>query len=118
PTRVAYVRAWQATDGRAARERQIELVMRVGRALDHHTRSLVLRAGLKAMRAPARAAGMAQLQVFLEAGFDAFGAMRGSAEFLATIEAREGALVRRLFEPSALEAAAAPQAGDPLAQLP
>jgi hypothetical protein len=118
PTRAGYVQAWQATGDGAGRARQIELVMRIGRSLDRHTRSFVLRASLKAMRGPARAAGMAALQAFLEAGFDAFGSMRGAADFLATIERREGALVRRLFEPGALAAAPAPAADDVLAQLP
>jgi len=117
--RPAYVRAWQATGEATARGRQIELVMRVARALDRHTRSRVLRASLKAMRGPARAAGLAALQAFLETGFDAFGAMRGAGEFLAVIETREAALVRRLFEPSALaDAIAGPVTGDPLEQLP
>ncbi len=119
PSRAAYVRAWQASGDRAGRERQIELVMRVGRSLDRHVRSLVLRASLKAMRAPARAAGMAALQSFLEAGFDSFAAMRGAAEFLATIEKRENALASRLFDPAAAAAASRPLAGDDvLAQLP
>jgi hypothetical protein len=119
PSPASYVRAWQATGEAATRARQIELVMRVGEALDRHTRSLVLRASLKAMRGPARAAGMGALQGFLEAGFEAFGAMRGAAEFLATIQSREGALAKRLFEPDAVSAATAkPSPDDVLAQLP
>jgi hypothetical protein len=114
----AYVRAWQATGEPQARERQIERVMAVGRSLDRHVRSLVLRASLKAMRGPARAAGLGTLQAFLEAGFDAFAAMRGADEFLRTVERRERALGARLFEPAAARAAAAPAAGDPLADLP
>jgi hypothetical protein len=119
PTRASYVRAWQATGEPQARARQIELVMSVGEALDRHTRSFVLRASLKAMRGPARAAGMGALQTFLEAGFDAFGAMRGAREFLATIHARETALMTRLFDPTAVAAATAPPASDDvLTQLP
>jgi hypothetical protein len=119
PSRAAYVRAWQATGEPQARARQIELVVSVGRALDRHTRSFVLRASLKAMRGPARAAGMGALQTFLEAGFDAFGAMGGAREFLGAIETRETALAQRLFEPSALDAAAsAPSGDDALGQLP
>jgi len=91
----------------------------VGRSLDRHTRSRVLRASLKAMRGPARAAGLGALQAFLETGFDAFGAMRGAREFLATIETRETALVERLFQPDAVAAATGDVASDdPLAQLP
>lgn len=119
PSRAGYVRAWQATGEPAARARQLELVMRIGQALDRHTRSFVLRASLKAMRGPARAAGMAALQTFLEAGFDAFGAMRGADEFLATIAASESALSARLFEAGAVAAATTSLASDDLlAQLP
>ena len=119
PTRRSYVRAWQATGESAARARQIELVMSVGEALDRHTRSFVLRASLKAMRGPARAAGMGALQTFLEGGFDAFGAMGGAKEFLATIRVRETALIARLFDPSAVAAATGPLAADDvLVQLP
>jgi hypothetical protein len=92
----------------------LELVMRVGRSLDRHTRSLVLRASMKAMRGPARAAGLGELQAFLETGFDAFGAMRGAREFLATIETRETALVERLFQPDAVASATGSIAPDDL----
>ncbi len=119
PSRASYVRAWQATGEPAARAREIELVMRVGEALDRHTRSFVLRASLKAMRGPARAAGMGALQTFLESGFDAFGAMGGAKEFLAAIQGRETALVARLFDPAAVAAATGlPAQDDLLAQLP
>ncbi len=119
PSPASYVRAWQGTGEPAARARQIELVMSVGEALDRHTRSFVLRASLKAMRGPARAAGMGSLQTFLEAGFDAFGAMRGAGEFLAVIQSREAALAKRLFEPDAVSAVTAtPAPDDALAQLP
>jgi hypothetical protein len=119
PTRASYLRAWQATGEPAARARQIELVMRVGEALERHIRSFVLRASLKAMRGPARAAGMGALQTFLEAGFEAFGAMRGAEEFLATIHARETALASRLFDPAAVAAATGSLTPDDvLTQLP
>ena len=119
PSRAAYVRAWQGTGEPAARTRQVELVMHVGEALDRHTRSFMLRASLKAMRGPARAAGMGALQSFLEAGFDAFVAMRGASEFLATIHSRETALAKRLFEPDAVSAATGTLAPDDvLSQLP
>ncbi len=116
PGRAGYIRAWQATGEPASRARQVELVMAVGRALDRHVRSFVLRASLKAMRGPARAAGMSALQSFLEAGFDAFGSMGGATDFLAAIETRESALARRLFDPAA--AGATPADDDPLAKLP
>ena len=61
-----------------------------------------LRMMLKMMRGPAAAAGLGSLQRFLESGFDTFAAMAkssGGAEgFLNTIEARESALIRMLFD--------------------
>lgn len=93
----AYGRAWRAVGQAETRERQIALLLQVGQALDRHTRSRLLRASLHMMRGPARAAGLQALQHFLEAGFDAFGAMGGAQEFLQTIAARERALAAALF---------------------
>lgn len=119
PQRVDYVRAWQAAGRPDARVRQIELVLAVGVALERYTRNPVLRASLRIMRGPARAAGMASLQQFLEGGFDAFAAMKGAKEFLSSIEAAERGLAERLFEPSAVADATRPlRADDVLGQLP
>lgn len=119
PDRASYARAWQATGEPQTRARQLELVMSVGRALDRHTRSFMLRASLKAMRAPARAAGMADLQRFLESGFEAFGAMGDAVDFLCAIEARESALARGLFEVRTVAGATDFRPADEvLAQLP
>jgi len=92
-----YVRAWQATAQSGGRERQIELMLSVGRALDHYTRHPVLRHSLRLMRGPARAAGLASLQKFLETGFETFREMRGADDFLSTIATRERALAAMLF---------------------
>jgi hypothetical protein len=110
-----YLRAWQATSGRADRERQIDLMLSVGRALDGYTRNPVLRHSLKLMRGPARAAGLGALQHLLERGFDTFAGLRGADPFLAVITQRERALAARLFD------ADDPQPSspdDPLVQLP
>ena len=92
-----YGRTWRTVGQPALRERQIALLLEVGSALDRHTRSRMLRASLHVMRAPARAAGLADLQNFLEAGFDAFGAMQGAGEFLRIIGERERRLAAELF---------------------
>ena len=92
-----YALAWRTVGQPAQRERQIGLLLDVGAALDRHTGSRVLRASLQMMRGPARAAGLSALQAFLESGFDAFGAMRGAAEFLQHIADRERALAAALF---------------------
>lgn len=92
-----YIEAWQRTGETAARERQIALTLEVGGALDRLTRKPMLRRTLQLMRGPARAAGLDDLQQFLERGFDTFQAMRGAQEFLDLVGARERALAEALF---------------------
>ncbi len=96
-TAAAYAAAWRHTGQRASRERQIDLMLDVGRALDVYTRRPLLRHSLRAMRIPARAAGLSALQAFLEKGFETFRAMRGAQEFLAQIALRERAMAASLF---------------------
>ena len=98
----AYVRAWQGTGRPEDRRSQIELILQIGAALDRYTRNPVLRGALRMMRRPAQAAGLGELQRFLEAGFDTFGGMRGSTEFLATVRERESALCAALFDSAAI----------------
>jgi hypothetical protein len=93
----AYIAAWQATGRAPDRERQIALTLAVGQSLDGLTRNPLVRHSLRMMRAPARAAGLGELQNFLENGFDAFKAMRGAQEYLADIGSRERELARALF---------------------
>lgn len=82
---------------KADRERQIELVGRIGSALDRLARKPLIPAALRLMETPARAAGLGALQEFLADGFEAFRNMRGADEFLATIAARETLINDRLF---------------------
>lgn len=92
-----YIRAWQATGRAAERRNQIDLTLRVAGQLDRFTRKPLLRHSLRLMRGPAKAAGLTELQRFLEAGFDTFREMRGAQEFMALVEAREQALAAALF---------------------
>lgn len=94
----SYIRAWQAVGRPDDREQQIALTLAVGTALDRLTRNPLLRHSLHMMRVPARAAGLSDLQQFLEAGFDTFKAMKGAAGFLDTVATRERALAHALFE--------------------
>lgn len=110
-----YLRAWQASGGRGERERQIDLMLAVGRALDGYTRNPVLRHSLKVMRGPARAAGLGALQKLLERGFDSFAGLRGAEPFLNVITQRERALAARLFD---ADDAQPDSPDDPLVQLP
>ena len=95
-----YIAAWQAVGRPADREAQIVLMRRVADALDVYTRNPLLRHSLRLMRAPARLAGLPELQAFLEAGFDTFGAMHGAKDFLDTVVGRERALAAWLFAAS------------------
>lgn len=92
-----YANAWRTVGEPASRNRQIDLMVAVGSALDRYTRSLLLRQSLKVMRRPAQAAGLGALQQFLERGFDTFRAMRGAEDFLQLIATRERALAAALF---------------------
>lgn len=93
-----YCRAYRAMDNRAARGLQIQLIGQFGAAIDVYVGKPLLRTALTMMRHPARAAGLAVLQEFLERGFTAFRKMHGAAEFLATIDRRERALMNAIFE--------------------
>jgi hypothetical protein len=110
----AYIAAWHATGGPDQREQQVRLTLTIGEELDRLTRRSMLLATLRMMRGPARAAGLAQLQQFLETGFNTFRDMRGAGEFLACIGTRERALCAALFDPAAAAAAAAAAPPAPL----
>lgn len=119
PSPARYAGAWQATRLPELRQQQIDLTLAVGQALDGYTRKPLLRQALRMMRAPANAAGLSELQHFLETGFDTFKAMKGAQHFLSTVREREERLASALFrcDPAALNAAC-PAGDDPLGQLP
>jgi hypothetical protein len=96
-TEADYARAYRKAGLRRLRLHQIDLIEKVGRALDagvHHHGVVRLR---KASRLPAKLAGLAQLQTFLERGFDAFAKLGGAGPFLDRITGREREASRRLF---------------------
>jgi len=93
----SYAAAWRTVGRPAERERQIALMLDVGRALDRYTRNVLLRQSLRLMRGPAHAAGLGELQAFLERGFDTFREMRGAEGFLGLIAERERELAASLF---------------------
>lgn len=93
----SYRAAWQRVGRSEARRRQLELLIAIGTSLDEHTRTSLLTITLRLMRAPARAAGLGQLQSFLERGLAAFVAMRGAQHFLNTIRANEERTIGDLF---------------------
>ncbi len=95
----SYRAAWRAVDRHADRERQLRLLISIGTSLDRHTRTPLLPTTLRLMRGPARAAGLTQLQSFLERGLAAFVSLRGAQQFLEKIQANEQRVIDDLSEP-------------------
>ncbi|HWK83067.1 MAG TPA: hypothetical protein VNS61_04965 [Caldimonas sp.] len=96
-TAADYIRVWQQAGRPSDRERQIALTLRIATDLDRLTRKPFLRQSLRLMRGPARAAGLTELQRFLESGFDTFQEMNGAKEFIDLVGKRERALAAALF---------------------
>lgn len=102
PMAARYVAAWRLLGQREKRQEQLHLALHIGRSLDTLTGTLGLRTMLKLMRSPAAAAGLSDLQRFLESGFDTFHAMRRNKgacmHFLDTIALRETQWIASLFD--------------------
>lgn len=96
-TAEAYAAAYRTVGSEAERERQIELVEEIGKALDKLARIPMLSTMLHMMRGPAEMWGLSHLHHFLQRGFDAFAGMGGARDFLATVRRRESTVNRRLF---------------------
>ena len=75
-----YCKAYRRAGNFPLRRRQIKLIGDVGAALDRYVQKPLVRTALAMMRQPARLAGMAALQDFLERGFAAFRAMGGARD--------------------------------------
>ena len=92
-----YAAAYRDVTPRAAREQQLALVQNLGDSLSELVRVPFLSATLSIMRGPARLAGLGQLQQFLEHGFASFKQLREPRAFVASIVARERALLEALY---------------------
>lgn len=88
-----YAAAYRTVGQAQARQEQLELVMQIGRSLDHLTRLPMLSASLKLMKKPAELAGLSELHGFLLRGFTAFAHMKGAEDFLQQIVQEERALM-------------------------
>ena len=93
----SYAEGYRAAGRPADREHQIAVLGEIGGYLDKVVKRPVIRALVRFARGPAHAAGFGTLQKFLERGLDAFEAMRGADEFLATIREREVRAMQRIF---------------------
>jgi hypothetical protein len=96
-TSATYAAAYPTVASATERERQIELVDEIGRALDKLARIPMLSTMLHMMKGPAEMWGLSHLHHFLQRGFDAFCRMGGARDFLATIRRRESTVNQRLF---------------------
>jgi hypothetical protein len=92
-----YIAAYRKAGTRADRERQIGHVESVGRALCELVRIPLIGSTLAMMRGPAKMAGLAELQSFLERGFKAFKGMKDPAGFVDTVVRREREILQRLY---------------------
>lgn len=93
----AYARAYRRVGLPRLRMRQIDLVRDVGNGLGEALKLPGLRMLLRMSRGPAHAAGLAELQGFLERGVDAFTRLGDVAGFLDEIERGERDVARKLF---------------------
>ena len=96
-THADYGRAYRHRGLRRLRRHQIELVLRVGHALDAAVQRHGIYKLLRAARLPAQLAGLSELQAFLERGFEAFDALGGAQDFLSRVAGREREVSERLF---------------------
>lgn len=93
----AYATAYRSSATPAERERQLDLVLSIGRSLDRLVHAPLVGRLLRAMATPARLAGVPSMHDFLTRGFAAFRAIGSAADFLGRIDARERAVLRSLF---------------------
>jgi len=96
-TSAAYSLAWKRTGRPDSRNLQLELLLAVGCALQLYTQRPLMRQALRSMRVPAKVAGLADLQQFLERGFSIFSSMAAPNEFLGFIAEREKKYAEQQF---------------------
>jgi hypothetical protein len=97
-TSAAYAAAYRRVGRADERQRQIELLIGIGEALDRIVLRRWVDLTLRGARLPARMAGFGALQNFLERGFAAFRDMHGAQLLLQAIRERETRLMRVLFK--------------------
>ncbi len=93
----SYANIYQTVGRRVERERQIELIRKLGNELEALTRMPLLLGLVKAVRKPALAAGYGRLQGFLEEGLSAFRNLQNPQLFVETIYQRETKLMLHWF---------------------
>jgi hypothetical protein len=92
-----YGEVYRACSERRGRERQIELIRKLGYDLDNLVRKSFVNHLVRLLRGPAHAAGFGDLQEFLEGGLESFRTLEDIEYFVETIYEREWAAMQRLF---------------------
>ena len=92
-----YGRAYREVGMPRLRAHQIDLIVVAGYGLGHALRTRGVSTLLAVLRGPARAAGLGELQSFLERGFGAYAKLDDVGAFIADIERSEREVSRRLF---------------------
>jgi hypothetical protein len=80
-----------------ARRRQISIVREVGESLDSVVFKPFIYNAVKLARGPAKMAGLHALHDFIERGFIAFRAMKGSDEFIDAVVQRETGIMEAIL---------------------
>jgi len=88
-----YAEAYRRCGNLEARRRQVSIVRLVGESLDSVVFKPFIYNAVKLGRGPAKMAGLLELHDFIERGFVAFRAMKGSDEFISAIVSRETAIM-------------------------
>ncbi|MEM9383975.1 MAG: hypothetical protein AAGA68_02875 [Pseudomonadota bacterium] len=92
-----YAQAYRRVGEVEERQRQIELVVQLGRTLDRVVPNPMLYTAVKLAHGPAHMMGFGELQDFVERGFVAFRHMHGADRFLGAVRDRELAIHHRLM---------------------
>jgi hypothetical protein len=92
-----YIAAYRKAGCRGERVRQIQHIQSVGSSLRELVRTPLVGGMLSMMRGPAKIAGLSELHGFLERGFEAFKRMKQPQIFVATIVARESAILENIY---------------------
>lgn len=92
-----YEEAYRLCDNYDLRARQIKLIVELGVHLDRVRRLPFITPTLRLARVPAHRLGWYDMQSFLERGFAALKSLRRVDLFLRRIEARETAILKRIY---------------------
>jgi hypothetical protein len=107
----SYAEAYRRCGNIEARRRQISIVREVGESLDSVVFKPLVYNAVKLGRGAARMAGLLELHDFIERGFIAFRAMKGSAEFIGAVIGRETSIMESILAREPVSRWAPP--GDP-----